>query len=116
MSHPRVEQVLVLLVCLLLCVDSATSTPRLRSHRKPYKYYDDDTDDDDGVTPARPSYDHQTTTYTSQFEPLRMPELNTAAVAPFFSPDWSIQTLTQFIQEVPDNGYLHIGEPGMCIV
>jgi hypothetical protein len=32
-------------------------------------------------------------------------------IAPFFSPEWSAKTLTQIIQEVPDDGYVDVGTP-----
>lgn len=59
---------------------------------------------------ADPSYDHQTTTYTTKFEPVYVD--NSVSVTPFFSPDHSIDTITDFIASVSVGGTVDIGTPG----
>eukprot|EP00500_Bicosoecida_sp_ms1_P013419 CAMPEP_0203818922 /NCGR_PEP_ID=MMETSP0115-20131106/33240_1 /ASSEMBLY_ACC=CAM_ASM_000227 /TAXON_ID=33651 /ORGANISM="Bicosoecid sp, Strain ms1" /LENGTH=529 /DNA_ID=CAMNT_0050727893 /DNA_START=45 /DNA_END=1634 /DNA_ORIENTATION=+ len=58
-----------------------------------------------------PSFDHQTTPYAAQFEPVTATV--TGTVQAFFSPDHSIDTLTELVQSVPQGGVVTIGSPGL---
>eukprot|EP00043_Microstomoeca_roanoka_P008092 m.78070 g.78070 ORF g.78070 m.78070 type:complete len:498 (-) comp14098_c0_seq3:70-1563(-) len=46
--------------------------------------------------PSDPTYDHQTTTYTSKYKPLELASAN-LTITPFFSPDHSVDTIIAFI-------------------
>jgi len=96
----------VLLCCLVVaCVGrtlAGTTRPDLSMMRVALDTSDDDTGD--------PSYDHQTTTYTTRFDPVYAD--NTVTVTPFFSPDHSIGTLTDLISSVSMGGTIEIGTPG----
>eukprot|EP00698_Gefionella_okellyi_P024067 TRINITY_DN8400_c0_g1_i1.p1 TRINITY_DN8400_c0_g1~~TRINITY_DN8400_c0_g1_i1.p1 ORF type:complete len:444 (+),score=99.21 TRINITY_DN8400_c0_g1_i1:72-1403(+) len=56
-----------------------------------------------------PPYDRQTTTYTPQYEPVSL-QGQKVSVMPFFSPDHSIDTETNMIEEAQSS--IDIGTPG----
>ena len=57
-----------------------------------------------------PDYDHQTETYTAHFNPVTVTD-QAMTLTPFFSPDHSIDTLTNMIQAVSYGGKIDIGTP-----
>jgi phosphatidylserine/phosphatidylglycerophosphate/cardiolipin synthase-like enzyme len=61
------------------------------------------------VQQSDPSFDHQTSTYTTKFTPF---EANTATISAYFSPDHSIDTTVELIQGVQQGGTIDIGIPG----
>jgi hypothetical protein len=58
-----------------------------------------------------PSYDHQTVTYNSQFEPVSVTK-GSVQLTPFFSPEHASDTLVGMIQSVKAGGRIDIAAPG----